>query len=104
MLRNYFKIALRSLVKNSVYSFINIAGLAVGLACSILLLLWVTDELSFDKFHSNANQIHQLWINATYDGRVNSFNSVPFPSKDELKTKDSRIKNTAMTDWGSGHL
>lgn len=104
MLRNYFKIALRSLLKNSVYSVINIAGLAVGLACSILILLWVSDELSYDKFHSNVNQIHQLWVNATYDGKVNSFNSVPFPSKEELKTKDSRIKNTVLTDWGSSHL
>ncbi len=104
MLRNYFKIAIRSLLKNSVYSFINIAGLAVGLACSMLILLWVVDELSYDKFHSNANQIHQLWVNATYDGKVNSFNSVPFPAKEELKTRDSKIKNTVLADWGSNHL
>ncbi len=104
MIRNYFKIALRSLVKNSVYSFINIAGLAVGLACSILLLLWVTDELSFDKFHSNANQIHQLHINSTYDGKINKVGTVPFPAKDELKIKDSRIKNTVLVDNTSTHL
>ncbi len=104
MLRNYFKIAIRSLLKNSVYSFINIAGLAVGLACSILLALWVADELSYDTFHSNADQIHQLHINATFDGKINSFSSVPFPSKDELKIKDSRIKSTVLVDNTSTHL
>jgi len=104
MFSNYLKIAFRSLVKNSIYSVINLAGLAVGLACSILILLWVNHELSYDKFHTNANQIHQLWIHANYEGRVNSFLSVPFPSKDELKTRDSRIKNTVLADWGTDHL
>ena len=67
MFINYFKIALRHLLKNSVYSFINITGLSVGLACSILILLWVSDEMSFDTFHKNADRIHEVWINAEYD-------------------------------------
>lgn len=104
MLRSYFKIALRNLLKNSVYSAINIGGLSIGLACSMLILLWVSNELSYDKFHTNAHQIHQLWVNATYDGKVNSYESVPIPVKDALKTEDSRIKNTALGGWGTIHL
>ena len=60
MLKNYFKTALRSLRNNITYSFINITGLAVSLAVSILLLLWVSDELSYDRFNVNAENIYKL--------------------------------------------
>tara|TARA_R110002050_G_scaffold79902_1_gene170881 strand:+ start:205 stop:2577 length:2373 start_codon:yes stop_codon:yes gene_type:complete len=60
MLKNYFKIALRNFYRNKVYSAINIAGLTIGLACSLLIFLYVQDELSFDKFHENYEQIHRL--------------------------------------------
>ena len=104
MFRNYLKIALRNLLKNPAYSFINIAGLSIGLACSILILLWVSHELSYDKFHSNGEQIHQLYVNAQYDGKINSFNSVPLPSKEAVLAEDSRVKNTAIGGWGTLHL
>jgi ABC-type antimicrobial peptide transport system permease subunit len=60
MFKNYFKTAWRSLRNNAMYSFINIAGLASSLAISILLLLWVTDELSYDRFNLNAENIYKL--------------------------------------------
>ncbi|MCE2996171.1 MAG: ABC transporter permease, partial [Flammeovirgaceae bacterium] len=94
MFRNYLKVAFRNLTKNSVYSFINIVGLAVGLACSILISLWVLDELSYDQFQPKLKQLSQLWINATYDGKVNTFQSVPFPAHKEIRNEDSRIKNS----------
>ncbi|MFN8340569.1 MAG: ABC transporter permease [Cyclobacteriaceae bacterium] len=104
MLRNYLKIALRSLTKNSTYSFINIGGLAIGIACSLLIMLWVFDELSFDRFHPNVKRLTQLWVNATFDGNVNSFTSAPLPSYEKLKTASAQIKNTAVTDWGGDYL
>ena len=60
MFRNYLKTALRNLVKHKVYSFICIFGLSVGLACCILILLFIRDELSFDKFHDNADHIYRV--------------------------------------------
>ena len=57
MFKNYFKTAWRNLVKNRVYSFINITGLAIGLAVCMLIMLYVSHENSFDKFHANANNI-----------------------------------------------
>src|SRR5262245_9596855 len=60
MLKNYFKTAWRNLVKNRFYTIINISGLAVGLAIGILILLWVRDEFSFDRFHGNAPNIYKL--------------------------------------------
>ena len=60
MFRNYLKIAIRNLIRNKVYSFLNVAGLAVGLACCILILLWVRDETSFDRFHARADDIYRV--------------------------------------------
>ena len=60
MFTNYLKVALRNLVKHRLYSFINIGGLAIGLACAILISLWVRDELSFDRFHKDAKNIYRV--------------------------------------------
>jgi putative ABC transport system permease protein len=58
MLRHYLKIAFRNLIRDRGYSIINILGLAVGMACFILIALWVRDELSYDKFHTNADRLY----------------------------------------------
>jgi putative ABC transport system permease protein len=63
MLANYLKIAIRNILRHKVYSLINIAGLSVGMACTILILLWVQYELSFDRFHENADRIYRLATN-----------------------------------------
>ncbi len=60
MLRNYLKIALRNLLRNKVYSFINICGLAVGMAVVMLIGLWIYDEYSYDRFHKNFDSIYRL--------------------------------------------
>ena len=64
MLKNYFKIALRNILRHKAYSILNISGLAIGMACSILILLWVQNELSYDRFHANADQLYRLTCNA----------------------------------------
>ncbi len=61
MLKNYLKTTFRHMKRNKVYSFINIAGLAVGLSCFVLILLFVRFELSFDNFHENGNQIYRFY-------------------------------------------
>ncbi|MEO6001252.1 MAG: ABC transporter permease [Chitinophagaceae bacterium] len=65
MLKNYFKIAFRNLTRHKAFSFLNISGLAIGMACSILILLWVQHELSYDRFHANKEQIFRVTCNAT---------------------------------------
>jgi ABC-type antimicrobial peptide transport system permease subunit len=64
MLKNYFKIALRNLLRHKAYSFLNIAGLAIGLASSILILLWVRNELNYDRFNVNADKLYRLTCSA----------------------------------------
>jgi putative ABC transport system permease protein len=104
MLKNYFLITLRNLLKNKTYSFINIAGLSIGIMCSLLILLWVFDELSYNRFIPKANRLYQVWINAHFDGKVNSWTSVPLPTSEGLKTESSHIASTVSTDWGGDHL
>src|SRR6266705_446911 len=60
MFKNYFTVALRNLSRNKVYAFINIAGLSIGLACAMLIILYVKDEVSYDRFHTNVNNIYRI--------------------------------------------
>ncbi|MEJ0031547.1 MAG: ABC transporter permease [Bacteroidota bacterium] len=104
MLRNYLLITFRNLRKNGFYSFINISGLAIGICCSILIILWVADETSFDKFLPKSDRLYQVWVNAHFDNKVNSWQSLPLPTYEELKTADANIAHALVTDWGGDHL
>ncbi|MBD3616745.1 MAG: ABC transporter permease [Gracilimonas sp.] len=76
MIKNYFKIAFRNLFKNKVYSFINIFGLAVGIACCLLIGLYVHNEWSYDEFHSKSDRLHRAWVHEDYGNDEIYFNSV----------------------------
>ena len=79
MFKNYFKIAWRSLWKNKFYTVINISGLAVGLATGIMLLLWVQNELSYDKFNKDYKNIYQLSSHFKSNGENLTWTGVPGP-------------------------
>ncbi|MGD8538717.1 MAG: ABC transporter permease [Candidatus Aminicenantes bacterium] len=85
MLKNSLKISLRSVKKHKGYSFINIFGLAAGMSCCILILLWVQNELSYDRFHKNVNSIYRVAGNST---------SQPAPLGPALKDGYPEILNT----------
>ncbi|HRE67614.1 MAG TPA: ABC transporter permease [Cyclobacteriaceae bacterium] len=104
MFKNYFLIMVRNLFKNGFYSFINISGLAIGITCSILILLWVADETSFDKFIPKSDRLYQVWVRAQFDGKISSWTSVPLPTYEAFKTANSNIARMAVTDWGGAHL
>ena len=104
MLHNYIKIAFRSLLKNQTYSIINIGGLAIGLASSILIFLWVADEYSYDTFHVNYNNIYQVYNQAEWNGHIGTGNSQPYPLKEALLAQSSGIKHVVMTNWGEGNM
>ena len=73
MFKNYFKIALRNLTRNKIYSFINIAGLSLGLACAMLIILYVKDEVSYDRFHAGVNQIYRV-TSQSFNKKENKLN------------------------------
>jgi putative ABC transport system permease protein len=81
MIRNYVKIALRNIQKNKAYSFINIFGLAIGMACCLLIVLFVQDELSFDRYHEKGDRIYRLVDSFDVAGELSRFfalSSAPF--------------------------
>lgn len=85
MLKNYLKIALRNIKRHKAYSFINIAGLAVGLACCLLILLYVKDQVSFDSFHQKKGQVYRIRRESRAEGNVGTSYSVPAPLAPALK-------------------
>jgi len=85
MIKNYLKIAWRNLVRNKAFSAINICGLALGLACSLLIMLWVQDERSVDSFHANGKQLYQVLERRFYEGKVDADYSTQGLLADELK-------------------
>lgn len=101
MIRNYLKIAWRNLTKSKVYSFINVFGLAVGMAVAMMIGLWINDEMSANKHHANYKTLYQVKMHQTFDGRRGTQDALPFPIGEELKTKYPDFKATAMCDWGS---
>ncbi|MBC8110774.1 MAG: ABC transporter permease [Verrucomicrobia bacterium] len=79
MLQNYLTIAFRNLRRNKVYSFINIFGLAIGLTAGILMILWVQDELGFDKFHKDPEKLFVLAANINLDGKEETWRTTAAP-------------------------
>jgi putative ABC transport system permease protein len=94
MLKNYLKISLRNIWKHKGYSFINIAGLAVGMACTLFILLWIQDELSFDRFHVNAETLYR--VEQDQAGGQGTFHVyvTPYPMGPGLKAAIPEIKDS----------
>jgi putative ABC transport system permease protein len=78
MLTNYFKTAFRNLARNKIYSVINIAGLSIGLACAMLIMLYVKDEVSFDRFHKNVNNIYRVVSRSVQQGQEKEMSTTGF--------------------------
>jgi putative ABC transport system permease protein len=96
MFKNYLKIVLRSMKKYKGYSFINIGGLAVGLACFILISLWINFEISYDRFHENSDDLYQV-INELLlpNGDFRFFTNTPGALANALKTERPEIRNVS---------
>ena len=103
MIRNYINIAIRLLRRNMAYSVINIAGLAIGIASTILILLWVHDEITFNQYFKNHETLHQVKIHNKTDNGITTLQLTPYPLKDQLMV-DSRVKRTSIMIWQSALL
>ena len=105
MIKNYIKTTLRSLLKNRSYSFLNITGLAIGIACASLIFLWVQDELTFNHNYAKRNVLYKVYENQTYEGKTSTFFGTPGPMAKAMKTEIPGIKNAArMTGDGNSAL
>jgi len=101
MIKNHFKIAWRNIVKNKVFSLLNTIGLATGLCCSLLIYLWVSDELAIDNYHSNIDRLYSVYQRQLFEGRVDAFYYTPALLYRELKHKIPEIDKATPMSWRS---
>jgi putative ABC transport system permease protein len=99
MFKNYLKIAIRNILRYKVYSFINIAGLAVGMACTIMILLWVQHELSYDRFHKNGENIYRVTMKDHRHDGVHHHPWLPFPLARALEEQFPEIVASTRLAW-----
>jgi ABC-type antimicrobial peptide transport system permease subunit len=105
MFKNYFKTAWRNLGRNKAHSFINVAGLSIGMAVAILIGLWIYDEISYDKNFQNYDHIARVIQNVTNNGEVQTWRNVPYPLANELRTNyNSDFKHIAMAASMGDHI
>lgn len=104
MLKNYLKVILRNIRKHKGYSFINITGLAIGMACCLLISIWVLDELSYDRFHTNASLLYRVEEDQQYSGRVFHVTVTPHPLGPALVEEIPEIVDATRYVWSGGLL
>lgn len=103
MLKNYVRIAWRNLVKSKIFSFINIFGLATGIAVAMLIGLWIYDEVSVNTHHKHYSTLYQVIMHQTTDGVRHTNRGMPLSMGDELKARFADFEGIAMCDWGGRH-
>jgi putative ABC transport system permease protein len=101
MLRNYLKTAWRNLLRNKAFSVINISGLALGLTCSLFIILWIQDERSVDGFHKNGRQLYQVYERNYYDGKVDASYPTQGLLAEELKKVIPEIQYASGFEYAS---
>lgn len=100
MFKNYLKIAFRSLWRNKVHSSINIIGLSLGIACCVLIVLFVKDEWTFDRFHSKADRIYRVWGKEDWGiNQVFFYTNTPFPMGPTLKDNFPEVESQVRITW-----
>jgi putative ABC transport system permease protein len=105
MIKTYIKIAFRNLMRNQAYSFINIGGLASGMAVALLIGLWIWDELSFNSYFQNHQRLAQVMLNQTDGGETYTGGTVAMPTGDALRTKyGADFKAVSLSSWIDKHL
>ncbi|MBO9634014.1 MAG: ABC transporter permease [Chitinophagaceae bacterium] len=99
MLKNYFLLAIRNLKRNKVFSAINILGLAMGLTCSLVIMLWVLDERKIDQFHENKDRLYSIFEKQMFDGKVQGGFGTPGPLARELKNILPEVEYSTSMGW-----
>ncbi len=105
MFSNYFKIAFRNLLKNKGYTFINIAGLATGMAVALLIGLWIWDELTYNRYHKNYDRLAQVWQHNVYNGVKQSQMANPYLMAEEIRNNfGDDFKYVIQSTWNFGRI
>jgi putative ABC transport system permease protein len=103
MFRNYLKIAWRNMLRNKVYSALNIAGLATGMAVALLIGLWIYSQYAYDRFLPDYAQLYQVKLNFYLSGGINTQSGSALPMVDEFKKNYPEVKYASERDWAGNH-
>lgn len=104
MFKNYLKIAVRNLLKNKGFTFINILGLSVGMASAILILLWIQYEVRYDQFHEKKDRIYEAWNKEKFSGKLQCWNTTPKIFARTVEREFPEIEQATRVDWGRNLL
>ena len=104
MFKNYWKIALRNLRRNKGFSAINILGLAIGMASALLILLWIQNEVGYDRFHEKGERIYEAWNRAAFSGEMQAWNTTPKVLARTLEKDFPEVEQAVRVNWPSNLL
>lgn len=104
MIPNFFRIAWRNLIKNKGFSFINISGLAIGMAAAVLIILWIQHELSFDQFHEKKERIYEAWNRAEFSNKLQCWNTTPKILARTVEKDIPEVERAVRVNWPSNIL
>ena len=104
MIRNYLKIAWRNLFRNKGFSATNLLGLTIGITCTILISLWVKDELTYDKFHANYKSIYKLYANRDFNNQIFTDQNMVLPLAGTIEKSIPQVENAVVTTHRQSHV
>ena len=104
MIKNYFKIAWKNLFRNKGFSATNLLGLTIGITCTILISLWVKDELTYDKFHANYNSVYKIYANRDFNNQVFTDENMVLPLASTIEKQIPQIKSAVVTTHRQPHI
>ncbi|MGC4035859.1 MAG: ABC transporter permease [Chitinophagaceae bacterium] len=99
MIKNYFKIAWRNLFRNKGFAFTNLLGLTIGMTCTIFILLWVQDELGYDKFHKNYDHTYKVIANRNFNNQVFTDPNMVLPLAKTIQAEIPEVKNATVITY-----
>src|SRR5688572_21476249 len=99
MIRNYSKIAWRNLWRSKSFSFLNISGLAIGIAAASLIIIWLLNEVSYDRFHANINRIYNVYNSDLNDGKIGSWNTTPKVMAKAIQQDYPEVESVVRVNW-----
>ena len=99
MIKNYFKTAWRNLIRNKSFSIINITGLSIGIAATILILLWIVYELGYDQFHEKKARIYEVYNSDSHDGKTGVWNTTPKVMAKALQQDFPEVEQVVRVNW-----
>src|SRR5688572_30311420 len=104
MFKNYFRVAWRNLLRNRGFALTNLLGLTIGVTCTILIALWVNDEINYNKFHRNYENIYQVMANRDFKNHMFTDPNMVLPLANALQKTNPQLLNATVTTNTSPHI